>query len=111
VAPFGSPAAGLTPAFLTHGSTRPTSRRARRSPLSRGSLDAFLVENYRFYAEGNRLYRGEITHEPWTLRAATVDLRANTLFEANGFDRPDGDPIVRYAEPIDVSADRIRSVC
>ena len=76
-----------------------------------GSLDAFLVENYRFYAEGNRLYRGEITHEPWTLRAATVDLRANTLFEANGFDRPDGDPIVRYAEPIDVSADRIRSVC
>jgi len=47
----------------------------------------------------------------WTLRAATVDLRANTLFEANGFDRPDGDPIVRYAEPIDVSADRIRSVC
>ncbi|WP_200531554.1 DUF2071 domain-containing protein [Halorubrum sp. LN27] len=75
-----------------------------------GSLDAFLVENYRFYAQGNRLYRGEIAHEPWTLREATVDTRANTLFEANGFDRPDGDPIVRYAEPIEVGADRIRSV-
>jgi len=74
-----------------------------------GSLDAFLVENYRFYAAGTRLYRGEIAHEPWTLREATVDCRANTLFEANGFDRPDGDPIVRYAEPIEVSADRIRS--
>jgi len=74
-----------------------------------GSLEAFLVENYRFYAHGNRLYRGEIGHDPWTLREATVDLRANTLFEANGFDRPDGDPIVRYAEPIEVGADRIRS--
>jgi len=74
-----------------------------------GSLDAFLVENYRFYVEGTRLYRGEIAHEPWTLREATVDRRANTLFEANGFDRPDGDPIVRYAEPIEVGADRIRS--
>ena len=75
-----------------------------------GSLDAFLVENYRFYAQGDRLYRGEITHEPWTLRPATVDCRTNTLFEANGFDRPDGDPLVHYAEPIDVGADRIRSV-
>jgi uncharacterized protein YqjF (DUF2071 family) len=75
-----------------------------------GSLDAFLVENYRFYAEGNRLYRGEIAHEPWALRTATVDLRANTLFEANGFARPDGDPIVRCAEPIEVGADRLRPV-
>ncbi|EMA63326.1 YqjF family protein [Halorubrum lipolyticum] len=75
-----------------------------------GSLDAFLVENYRFYADGKRLYRGEIAHEPWTLREATADVRANTLFEANGFDRPDGDPIVRYAEPVEVGADRIRSV-
>ncbi|OYR59541.1 hypothetical protein DJ71_25215 [Halorubrum sp. E3] len=75
-----------------------------------GSLDAFLVENYQFYAEGNRLYRGAIAHEPWTLRAATADIRANTLFRANGFDRPDGDPIVRYAEPIAVGADRIRFV-
>src|SRR6056297_2158046 len=74
-----------------------------------GSLDAFLVENYRFYAAGNRLYRGEIAHEPWTLREAATEVRENTLFEANGFDRPDGDPIVRYAEPIDVGADRIRS--
>jgi uncharacterized protein YqjF (DUF2071 family) len=75
-----------------------------------GSLAAFLVENYRFYARGNRLYRGEIAHEPWTLREGTVEVRENTLFEANGFDRPDGDPIVHCADPIDVSADRIRRV-
>ncbi len=75
-----------------------------------GSLPAFLVENYRFYAAGNRLYCGEIAHEPWTLREATVDLRRNDLFEANGFEKPTDEPIVHYAEPIDVTADRIRRV-
>ncbi|TKX82068.1 YqjF family protein [Halorubrum sp. SD626R] len=73
-----------------------------------GSIDAFLVENYRFYAHGDRLYRGEIAHEPWTLREGTAEVRANTLFEANGFGRPDGEPIVHCADPIDVSADRLR---
>ena len=75
-----------------------------------GSREAFLLENYRFYAAGRRLYRGEIAHEPWTLRAAAVDVRTNTLFEANGFDRPERDRLVHYAEPIDVSADRLRRV-
>jgi len=75
-----------------------------------GSLDSFLVENYRFYADGNRLYCGEIGHEPWRLREATADVRTNTLFEANGFDHPGGEPLVRYAEPIDVTADRLRRV-
>ena len=75
-----------------------------------GSLDAFLVENYRFYADGNRLYCGEISHDPWRLRETDVDVRANTLFEANGFNHPDEEPLVRYAEPLDVSADRIRRV-
>ena len=75
-----------------------------------GSLAAFLVENYRFYAHGNRLYCGEIGHDPWTIRPADVEIRTNTLFEANGFDRPEGDPIVHAADPIDVTADRIRRV-
>lgn len=74
------------------------------------SLAAFLVENYRFYAEGNRLYCGEISHKPWMLREAAIDVRENGLFAANGFDEPDGDPIVHYAEPLDVTADRIRRV-
>jgi len=73
-----------------------------------GSLAAFLLENYRFYAHGNRLYRGEIAHEPWTLREGTADLRENTLFVANGFERPAGEPLVHYAEPVDVTADRLR---
>ena len=73
-----------------------------------GSLEAFLVENYRFYAQGNRLYRGEIAHDPWTLREGAAAIRENTLFDVNDFDRPAGDPIVHYADPLDVSADRVR---
>ncbi|ELZ40021.1 hypothetical protein C463_16002 [Halorubrum californiense DSM 19288] len=75
-----------------------------------GSLPAFLLENYRFYTAGSggRLYVGEIDHEPWTLRPAEAEIRANTLFAANGFEAPDGEPILHYAEPIAVTADRIR---
>ena len=74
-----------------------------------GSLAAFLVENYRFYTEGRgRLYYGDIDHEPWPLAPAEADIRTNTLFEANGFDEPDGEPILHYSPAIDVTADRIR---
>ncbi len=75
-----------------------------------GSLEAFLVENYRFYAQGSRLYKGEIAHEPWALRDATATIRRNGLFEANGFDRPNGDPHLLGADPIDVTAGRLRRV-
>ncbi|GAA0555397.1 DUF2071 domain-containing protein [Halorubrum ejinorense] len=77
-----------------------------------GSLPAFLLENYRFYTAGEsgRLYVGEIDHEPWTLRPATAEIRANTLFAANGFTAPDGDPILHYGEPLAVTADRLRRV-
>jgi len=77
-----------------------------------GSLPAFLLENYRFYTAGSsgRLYVGGIDHEPWTLRPAAASIRSNTLFAANGFDNPDGDPILHYADPIAVTADRIRRV-
>jgi hypothetical protein len=88
---------------------RPTDEAERVDP---GSLDAFLTERYRFYTEsdGGRLYRGEIDHPPWALSDATLTIRENTLFEANGFDRPGGEPRVRYSPSLDVTAGRIRRV-
>jgi uncharacterized protein YqjF (DUF2071 family) len=76
------------------------------------SLDAFLTERYRFYTEsdGGRLYRGEIDHPPWELIDATLTVRENTLFEANGFERPEGDPRVRYSPGSDVTAGLIQRV-
>lgn len=81
-------------------------------PVGPGSLDAFLTERYRFYTESDdgRLYRGAIEHPPWELSDATLTVRENTLFEANGFERPEGDPHVRYSPGLDVTAGRIRRV-
>ncbi|WP_348608164.1 YqjF family protein [Halobaculum rarum] len=74
-----------------------------------GSLEAFLVENYRFYTEGRgRVYYGDIAHEPWPLTDADAEIRTNTLFEANGFEAPAGEPICHYSPGTEVTADRIR---
>lgn len=77
-----------------------------------GSLDSFLTERYRFYTadDRGRLYRGDIAHEPWRLAPARADVGRNGLFDANGFDRPAGEPRLRFAAPIDVTADRVRRV-
>lgn len=76
-----------------------------------GSLEAFLAENYVFFTEGRRrLFRGDVSHEPWPLYEATADIRTNTLFEANGFDHPGGEPLVHYSPGVEVTATRIYDV-
>ena len=69
-----------------------------------GSLEAFLTENYRFYTAGNRLYAGDISHEPWPLAEAAATIRSNTLWAASGFESPSSDPTVHYSPGIDVTA-------
>ncbi|MES3517206.1 MAG: DUF2071 domain-containing protein [Natronomonas sp.] len=78
-----------------------------------GSLSSFLIERYRFYAtdDDGRIYYGDIEHEPWRLAPARATFRDNTLFRANTFDPPvpaADEPILSFAAPIDVTADRIR---
>jgi uncharacterized protein YqjF (DUF2071 family) len=74
------------------------------------SLEAFLVENYRFYTEGDQIYVGTIQHEPWLLAKATADIRANSLFTASGFAAPDSEPVIHYSPHCTVTAGMIRSV-
>lgn len=75
-----------------------------------GSRPHFLTERYRFYtaSDGGRLYRGDVAHEPWPLAEATAEIRRNDLFAVNGFDDPEGDPLLHYAPRIDVTAGRLR---
>lgn len=96
-----------------------------------GTLERFLVENYRFYlaegdvdspgsggAEGDatvgatdpELFYGDVAHLPWGLYEADIDLRSTNLFAANGFERPDTEPLAHYSPGIAVEADRIRRV-
>ena len=74
------------------------------------SLESFLVSRYRFYVadDGGTIYYADIDHEPWPLQDGTVEVRENELFDANGFDYPQGDPVVYYSPGIDVTAGRLR---
>ena len=76
-----------------------------------GSLEAFLLERYRFYAEGrSTLYCGEVSHEPWRLAHADATFRTNDLFAANGFDHPDSVPHLLCSPGVDVTAQRLHRV-
>ncbi|NHX36114.1 MULTISPECIES: YqjF family protein [Halolamina] len=90
-----------------------------RSLPETGSLERFLVENYRFYlAEGDvagnatdsGLFYGDVEHLPWGVYEADLDLRSTNLFEVNGFERPDTDPLAHYSPGVAVDADRVRRV-
>jgi uncharacterized protein YqjF (DUF2071 family) len=99
-----------------------------------GSLEAFLVENYRFYLgsedlgrrenslddspgheEGpdetrERIYAGDVVHEPWPLYRADLDLRSTNFLAVNGFETPDVDPIAHYSPGVEVTAGPIRRI-
>ena len=100
----------------THGGVPPARFEATYRPAGSaftpgpGSLEAFLAENYRFYTvdDGGRLYHGDVDHEPWSLRPARADIVENTLFEASGFEPPGGEPTLHVADPIEVTAGRLR---
>ncbi|MFC7175574.1 YqjF family protein [Halosegnis marinus] len=99
------------------GDAEPAAFDATYSPVGErfeaepGSLPHFLTERYRFYTEGrDRLYYGDIDHEPWALSEARAEIRENDLFRVNGFAEPDGDPLLHYAPRLDVTAGRVHRV-
>ncbi|MDS0478483.1 DUF2071 domain-containing protein [Natrinema sp. 1APR25-10V2] len=75
-----------------------------------GSRAAFLTERYRFYTEdpAGRLRYADIDHDRWTLHEADVTIRENTLFRANGFAAPAGEPVCYYSPGTDIAATRCR---
>jgi uncharacterized protein YqjF (DUF2071 family) len=75
-----------------------------------GTLLSFLTERYRFFVadEDGRVYRGDIDHDPWQLQPADLSVRANGLFDANGFAEPESEPLVHYSPGIDVTAGPLR---
>jgi uncharacterized protein YqjF (DUF2071 family) len=68
-----------------------------------GSKEFFLTERYILYAEhDDQLYRARIHHDPWPLQEAELIKWGSTMLEANRLNQPTNDPIVHYAEEIDV---------
>ena len=69
-------------------------------------LAGFLTERYRFYTEASdgTLRYTDVDHEPWTLYPAEAETETNTLFRADGFTQPDGEPVRYYSPGVDVTA-------
>ena len=71
-----------------------------------GTVEHFLVERYSYFTEGpdGGIRYADISHEPWTLRPGTWNVSTNTIFETNGFEQPESDPLLSYSDGLPVSA-------
>jgi uncharacterized protein YqjF (DUF2071 family) len=75
-----------------------------------GSLESFLTSRYRLFAsdlpprEPERLWIGEIDHEPWQLAPAACDVDHNTMAAALGVPTPADTAMLHMARPVSVRA-------
>jgi uncharacterized protein YqjF (DUF2071 family) len=75
---------------------------AELPPSESGSLRHFLTERYYLYAGRNeRIWRGAVWHEPWTLREVEVHELQDDLIAHAGIETEDG-PAFMAADPVDV---------
>jgi hypothetical protein len=82
------------------GSYRPTSDVRVRH---RGSIEPWLTERYCLYTtHQNRVYRGEIHHQPWPLQDAEAELEVNTVAAAGHILLPHTTPLLHFARRLEV---------
>ena len=101
----------------THRDAPPADFRATYAPCGgtfraeAGTLEYFLCERYCLYAaDGERLFRGEIDHAPWRLRAGRVRVEANTMTAAAGVTLAGRAPLLHFAELQQVMIWRLKQV-
>lgn len=70
----------------------------------------FLVERYRFYTEApdGSLRYTNVRHAHWTLYPAKATVEIDTLLRADGFARPNTEPVYYYSPGLDIVAARSR---
>jgi uncharacterized protein len=77
-------------------------------PAPAGSLERFLVERYRLFAERHgRLITATVTHEPWPLQPAAAHVELNTMAPAGL--RFEGEPLLHFSRSVSakISAPRL----
>jgi uncharacterized protein YqjF (DUF2071 family) len=68
-----------------------------------GTLEFFLVERYCLYASHQEeIYRARIFHQPWPLQTANLSSLSSNMIEADGLRAPGGEPLLHYAEEVNV---------
>lgn len=82
--------------YLFRAEYGPISAAYRAKP---GTLTHWLTERYCLYApHRERLYRCEISHEPWLLHDAEGTIFTNTMVDRLGLKLPDEEPLLHYSE-------------
>lgn len=67
------------------------------------TLQFFLTERYCLYAaHKGKIYRCRIFHQPWPLQQAQVLSSRSTMIESLGLPTPHGEPLLHYAEEVNV---------
>ena len=67
------------------------------------SLEFFLTERYCLYAfHRDHLFRSRIFHRPWPLQNASLQSSRSTMITSLGIEQPPGEPLLHYAESIEV---------
>lgn len=102
----------------THKGAHDASFRGKYWPTSpvyqsqSGTLEHWLTERYCLYAADRlgRIYRGDIAHQPWPLQQAAADITYNSMADAAGILLPDEQPLLHYAERLDVKAAYLQRV-
>lgn len=74
------------------------------------SLATFLTERYRFYTEApdGTVRYSNVSHDRWPLYRANATIAENTLFRANGFADPPGEPVCHYSPGVEIVASSSR---
>jgi uncharacterized protein len=80
-------------------------------PSELTELDHFLSARWRLYsAFAGSIWAARAVHEPWPLKRARVVELDDHLLTAAGLPQPIGEPIVAFAERVDVNTSVIRRV-
>jgi uncharacterized protein YqjF (DUF2071 family) len=80
------------------------------SQVAAAGLEAFLVERYALYTSAfGRLWRGELSHEPWRVRPAELVRVVTDTVTAAGFSVGE-EPHVMVGEPVEVTIFPLRRV-
>ncbi len=95
-----------------HREAPPATFRARYWPTgevfhaAEGTLDNWLTARWCLYSVDSqgRIYRGDIAHQPWPLQPARVEVQENTMSAQLGVALPDQQPLLHYAQRVDVRA-------
>jgi uncharacterized protein YqjF (DUF2071 family) len=79
-------------------------RKGKELPQSQvGSKEYFLTERYVLYtASHGALYQARIHHQHWPLRESRVEKFETNILDANGLPQPKDQPLVHYAEEVNV---------